>query len=55
MRKKEEEEEKAFYKARGIKLKPEYEAADAPEKKQKVEEDGDGSAKHTTLSKVREN
>jgi hypothetical protein len=53
MRQKEEDEEKAFYKARGIKLKPEYETTEAPEKKERVDEVGNRSAKNTALSKVR--
>lgn len=50
MKKKEEEEEKAFYEARGIKLKPEYETAESSAKKQKTDEEK--SAKDAAMSKA---
>ena len=54
MSKKEDEEEKAFYAARGIKLKPEYETeVEAPaSKKLRSVDEGKKSAKDMALSKV---
>jgi hypothetical protein len=54
MRKKEEEEERDFYAARGIKLKPEYDTAEASAAKKQKTDDGDSkqSAKDVAMSKV---
>jgi hypothetical protein len=54
MRKKEDEEEKAFYAARGIKLKPEYQTVDLNEKKDKGGGANKGAVKGGLSSKVRD-
>ena len=54
MRKKEEEEEKAFYEARGIKLKPEYQTAEPSSAKKQKTDEGSKTAKDAAGSKARE-